>query len=389
MMISRAIVISGWRSRLVLANIQVQLFLFLLFRQKRISRAIGNLRNIQKISQQSTIERQFTKLVKQGNRLFFNNNIAGWPKRGYFDKLLELSQTKPHPSLLQSLGMVQIALTKKCPLNCEHCFEGKILNQPETTSLEDHLAIVKKLQQYKVPMIQFGGGEPMNRFNDLITILESASSVSDFWIYSSGYGLTKDKALRLKEAGLTGVVISIDHYNREKHNAFRRNERSFDQAVSAISFAHNAGLMTSLSICVTKAFCTEKDLQLYLEWAHQLKVPIVQIMEPRASGNYEGMDVQLNAQELKILDEFYISRNTEKKYAHLPLLQHTGFQQRTKGCAGSGNRYIYIDTDGFVQACPFCANRKTHFLHGNVENDIRDLKNEGCQYVKPKQLNHA
>ena len=57
-------------------------------------------------------------------------------------------------------------------MNCEHCFEGAILNQKESLTLNDHQEIIAKLQASGVPMIQFGGGEPMNRLADLLTLLK-------------------------------------------------------------------------------------------------------------------------------------------------------------------------------------------------------------------------
>lgn len=375
-------VIVGRKAHIKQLRFKWDIILTTLRRTRDFRKATEQLRKIQQISQQSTIESKFIKLVQHGNRTFFNFNIPGWPLEGYVDKLTELSEKPSEFNTLTQLGMVQIAFTKKCPLNCEHCFEGDILNQPETLSLQDHIDIVRKLQDNRVPLIHFAGGEPLNRFQDLVKVLESARPISDFWIYSSGYGLSLDKAHTLKKAGLTGVSVSIDHYLKEEHNRFRRNEKSYDQAIQAIQHAQQAGLLTGMSICVTQSFCTETKLQRYLEFAHSLKVPMVQLIEPRAAGNYAGKDVLLSPDQKQVLDEFYISRNSMKKYAHLPLVQHTGYQQRSKGCAGSGNRYIYIDTDGYVNACPFCESRKSHFLTGNPKEDILALRNEGCQYTK-------
>jgi MoaA/NifB/PqqE/SkfB family radical SAM enzyme len=359
---------------------------FTTFRRTRnFRKATEQLRKIKQISQQSTIESTFIKLIQHRGRTFFNFNIPGWPLEGYIDKLIELSEKPSALNTLNQLGMVQIAFTKKCPLNCEHCFEGDILNQPETLSLQDHIDIVRKLQDNRVPLIHFAGGEPLNRFQDLVEVLKSARPISDFWIYTSGYGLSLDKAQTLKKAGLTGVSVSIDHYLKMEHNRFRRNEKSYDQAIQAIHNAQQAGLLTALSVCVTQSFCSEEHLQRYVEFAHSLHVPFVQLIEPRAAGNYAGKDVLLSPAQIKVLDDFYISRNGMKKYAHLPLIQHTGYQQRNKGCAGSGNRYIYIDTDGYVNACPFCESRKSHFLTGNPIEDILALRREGCQYTKNDQ----
>jgi MoaA/NifB/PqqE/SkfB family radical SAM enzyme len=374
-------IVSGIEAKLVLLRLELRLLAFLIFKFKNLRIVLDNWRNIQKTIQQFTIDQRFQRLVKHEEKYFFNCNMPGWPQTNFFDKLLAISDPQLKNDL-SALGIVQIGFTKKCPLNCEHCYEGKILNQPETISLSDHIAIVKKLQENQVSMIQFGGGEPLNRFDDLISVLKSANDTSDFWIYSSGYGLTEERARELKSAGLTGVSISLDHFEPDLHNTFRRNQKSFEWAISAIQNAQKANLLTAMSICVTNEFCSEENLFQYLYFAARQKVAFVQMLEPRATGNYEGKDVLLTNDNQKILELFHEKINSKKEFKNLPILQYTGYQQRKKGCAGAGNRYIYIDTDGYVQSCPFCRNKKSHFLSGDIKRDLSELKMEGCDYIK-------
>lgn len=374
-------IVSGIEAKLVLLRLELRLLAFLIFKFKNLRIVRDNWRNIQKTIQQFTIDQRFQRLVKHEEKYFFNCNMPGWPQTNFFDKLLAISDPQLKNDL-SALGIVQIGFTKKCPLNCEHCYEGKILNQPETISLSDHIAIVKKLQDNQVSMIQFGGGEPLNRFDDLISVLKSANDTSDFWIYSSGYGLTEERARELKSAGLTGVSISLDHFEPDLHNTFRRNQKSFEWAINAIQNAQKANLLTAMSICVTNEFCSVENLFQYLYFAARQKVAFVQMLEPRATGNYEGKDVLLTNDNQKILELFYEKINSKKEFKNLPILQYTGYQQRKKGCAGAGNRYIYIDTDGYVQSCPFCRNKKSHFLSGDIKRDLSELKMEGCDYIK-------
>lgn len=373
-------IVSGFRVNSFFFLLNLKLSIFLIRRFGISLNVIEKWKAIQKLKSQFTIENQFFRFVKHEKRIHLNCNIPGLPFHNYFESLLRFTDSKNESSLSQ-MGIVQIGFTKKCPLNCEHCYEGKVLNSPEAITLEEHKAIVAKLQKSGVPMIQFGGGEPLNRFNDLVEVLKSAQPTSDFWIYSSGYGLTYEKAKQLKEAGLIGVSISIDHYLAEQHNAFRRYNKSFEKALEAVKNVQKAGMLTAFTICVTRSFCTTENLNFYHQFAYELNVPFVQLMEPRSTGNYEGQDVLLQKEHFEILESFYISRNTEKKYKKLPIVQYTGFQQRKKGCGGAANRYIYIDTDGFVLACPFCQNRKSHFLYGDISEDLKTLKEEGCALI--------
>jgi MoaA/NifB/PqqE/SkfB family radical SAM enzyme len=356
------------------------LFFNLLKNHSLSVRTFHNWRKIKVLQSNFTIEHDFLKAIKHEGKLYFNCNIPGLPFPNFHNKLLSIGDST-NPQGLEHLGIVQIGFTKKCPLNCEHCYEGKILNQPESLSLAEHQLIVSKLQESGVPMIQFGGGEPLNRYDDLIVVLKGAKKVSDFWIYTSGFGLTLEKAKSLKKAGLSGVSISLDHYNETKHNEFRRNQKSYAKAIDAIKFAQEAGLLTALTICVTRDFCSVDNLEKYHQLAFKLGVPFIQLMEPRATGNYEGKNVMLEPEHFRVLEKFYISRNSDVKYSHLPIVQYTGYQQRQKGCAGAGNKYIYIDTEGFIHSCPFCRNKKSHFLYGDINKDLVELKKEGCDLI--------
>jgi MoaA/NifB/PqqE/SkfB family radical SAM enzyme len=377
-------IVYGFRVHWFFFLLNLKLIIFLIRKFGLSFNAFTKWKAIQKFKSQFTIEKQFFRFVKHEKRIYLNCNIPGLPFPNYYESLLRFSENSTDSNLSQ-MGIVQIGFTKKCPLNCEHCYEGKVLNSPESVTLEEHKTIVAKLQKCGVPMFHFGGGEPFNRFEDLIVVLKSAKQTSDFWIYSSGYGLSYEKAKQLKEAGLTGVSISLDHFQADQHNAFRRNNKSFEKAVEAIQNVQSAGMLTAITICVTRSFCTKENLNLFHQFTHELNVPFVQLMEPRSTGNYEGKDVLLQKEHFEILEAFYISRNTEKKYKQLPIIQYTGYQQRKKGCGGAGNRYIYIDTDGFVLACPFCSNRKSHFLYGDISEDLKKLKVEGCALINTNE----
>jgi MoaA/NifB/PqqE/SkfB family radical SAM enzyme len=54
-----------------------------------------------------------------------------------------------------------------------------------------------------------------------------------FIVLSSGFNFTRENARSLKQAGLTGVVISLDHFDPEKHNAFRGFNNSFNDVTRA------------------------------------------------------------------------------------------------------------------------------------------------------------
>ncbi|TNE76091.1 MAG: radical SAM protein [Bacteroidetes bacterium] len=282
----------------------------------------------------------------------------------------------------EGLNMVQIALTKKCPLNCEHCYEGPELNKKDTLSLDDHKKIIKKLQGSGIPVIHYGGGDPMAKINDIIALLESADYTSDFWIQTSGFNLDRKNAQRLKKAGLTGVGISLDHFIPEYHNLFRRNEKAFQWAIDAAENAKRAGLVVNLSLCITRDFISRENFDSYLKLAGKIGASFVQLIEPRSVGNYEGKDVYLEREHIEIAETFFLEANASKAYKKSPIVLYPGYNQRRFGCAGAGEKFLYVDTDGYMSSCPFCRNKKTHILDDETrESSILSMRNEGCALV--------
>lgn len=340
-----------------------------------------------------SIEKKYhNKLAFVDGKYFVNCNNAGWPSK-HFYRLVELESRKTifHDiTNFENIRMVQMAFTKKCPLNCEHCYEGDELNKKDVLSVEDKIEIVRKLQNAGIPMIHFGGGDPMAKINDLIDILDSAKSSSDFWVFTSGFNLNNDNAQRLKNAGLTGVSIGLDHYLKELHNKFRRNDKAFDWATEGAKAAVNANLVLTFTICLTRDFCTEENLIKYMELAKSYNASFVQFLDPRAVGNYANKEVHLSSEQIQIAEKIFVEMNSSAEYNDMPIVLYPGYHQRRTGCTAAGVKYLYIDTNGNMSSCPFCRNTKAHILNKNQDEQIQEMINEGCglpeEFILEKEL---
>jgi MoaA/NifB/PqqE/SkfB family radical SAM enzyme len=303
------------------------------------------------------------KIAKVDGKYYWDMYIPGYKSQAitnFFDG--ETTRTLGTDKKKTRFTNILVAMTKQCPLKCEHCFEWDALNGRETLSLPEIKTIVGKFQEIGTGIIQLTGGEPMTKVDDLVEILQSSKPGSEFWILTSGYNLTPENAKRLKNAGLTGVVVSMDHYNPDVHNLFRGSGKSFSWVQSAVKNAIEANLVTALTICVSKSFATEANLMNYADLAKNMGVSFIQLLEPRAVGHYEGQDVSLDPGHEKILEDFFLKMN----------------YQRKTGCFGSGNRSLYVDTDGDLHACPFCQTKMGNALYDNLNDAIEQLVATGC-----------
>lgn len=329
------------------------------------------------------------KLFKVGGRYYWDMHAPGWPSLA-FTKYNEgeMNRIIPFRPITDYLNSMILGITKKCPLKCSHCYEWDELNKPETLSLSDLKSIINKFQSRGrgVAQIHFSGGEPLMRYTDILEILKTSHSDTDFWIVTSGYQLTKQTALEFKAKGLCGVAISLDHFIPSKHNFFRGNNDSFKWVLKAIKNAHLADLMVILSLCTTKEFVSKNNLRQYANLAKKLRVSYILLIEPRSVGRYRDMDVALSQNQIEILEDFYIKMNFDKAYSDMPGVSYHGYHQRRIGCFGGGNRYVYINTDGDLQVCPFCQQKYGSALSSNINECANKMKNNGCKPYKQAVL---
>lgn len=303
-----------------------------------------------------------TKIYKVDGRYYYSIYAPGWPSKAYNNVIKRelLRHTSPDLSA-EKPSFIFLAITRKCPMRCEHCFEWDNLNQQESFTKEDLLKTVALFQQQHVLQIHFSGGEPMVRIKDLVDIITFAAKKSECWVLTSGFNFTSANARLLKQAGCKGVVVSIDHYIPEMHNLFRGHANSFDMALNAIAAAKREGLVTAVSVCATKQFLNQGSLPLYVDFAWQLGVQFVQVLEPRNIGHYGGQNVLLEEKHIQQLELFFKKVNHSPAYSSYPTLMYHGFHQRRVGCF-SGSRSVYIDSAGDVHACPFCHTKSYNII---------------------------
>jgi sulfatase maturation enzyme AslB (radical SAM superfamily) len=137
------------------------------------------------------------KLYRVDGKLYFNLYTPGWPSKGY-DNLIKSElqrRASPHTER-ERLSFVHLAITRKCPLRCEHCFEWDNLNQKESFTKEDLLKVIELYQKEGALQMHFTGGEPMVRFKDLVELVAYASPKTACWVLTSGFNFTPHNAQR-------------------------------------------------------------------------------------------------------------------------------------------------------------------------------------------------
>jgi MoaA/NifB/PqqE/SkfB family radical SAM enzyme len=348
--------LSTLERNLVWIAIRLRIFIITLVYLRTLSKAIKAYRSMDALRKQ-TWGGNMKKICKVDSKYYFNLYTPGWPSKAY-DRLIrsEILRLRSAGNEIEQPRFIFLAVTRKCPLRCEHCFEWDNLNQQETFSREELIRIVDLYQRQGVNQIHFSGGEPMVRFRDLLEIVRFAAFKSECYVVTSGFNLTRENARLLKAAGCKGMIVSIDHYIPEMHNRFRQHPAIFKQAEEGVKASLQSGMVTALSVCTTKEFLDGAHLAPYMEFARGLGVHFVQVLEPKAVGHYEGKNVLLEESHIQILEDFFKKANQDPAYSEYPTLMYHGYHQRRIGCY-AGSRSVYIDSAGWVHACPFCHTR--------------------------------
>lgn len=319
------------------------------------------------------------KMAKINGLYYMGLYTPGWNDATYRRFIAsELFHYKPHTRPVNRFNQVFLAITKKCPLQCEHCSAWDTLNQKDELGLAEFSKILDQINTLGTTQVYFTGGEPLVRLKVLLPLIQQLPEHTKSWLSTSGFQFTREKAMQLAAAGLTGVFVSLDHYEAEKHDSFRNYKHAYTSALKAAKNAREAGLVVAFSVCLSNTLCTKEELLKYMELARECQVHFVQFFEPQAVGHYKNKAVSLSLQAIATAESVYLEMNFGKRYLDFPLISYHGYYKRRVGCFGAGKRTLYIDADGNLNACPFCQKNYGNLLQGGFVEKLNNMNQSGC-----------
>ena len=120
-------------------------------------------------------------------------------------------KTKPTPP-----RWLLAELTYSCPLQCPYCSNPiDYTHYQAELSTEDWLRVLTQARKMGAVQLGFSGGEPLTR-KDLPELVKHARDLGYYSnLITSGYGLTEEKIITLKEAGLDHIQVSIQASSQE------------------------------------------------------------------------------------------------------------------------------------------------------------------------------
>jgi len=313
-----------------------------------------------------------------------------WPSPVY-DRFLAKGglnvDTPGYANVRSWVDLAMISMTRKCSIGtCEHCSERYNLGREDVVPVEKLMETVDYLQERGAGVIAFTGGEPLDEPARLLTLLEHGDKTkSEFRLYTTGKGLTPELAKDLAAAGLSSVLISIDGFDAETYDSFRRKSGVFDQAVNAMKLFMDAGVFVFGNVTLSRDLVQGEGLQKLWELLRDLNVPAVQMIEPKTCGGYfkDSPDDLFRPEDIQRTRE--IVREIRKDPGDGPVIYWVDEEERAIGCRAGGMLLFHVDSVGNVQPCVFLPISFGNILEedfGTIFERMRkispDATHEGC-----------
>ncbi|MFP4655317.1 MAG: radical SAM/SPASM domain-containing protein [Methanohalobium sp.] len=272
---------------------------------------------------------------------------------------------------------VTISITEECPNKCVHCALPDTNNKKslEPDKIKD---VIDQCLQLGSTFIIFDGGEPLvySGLEDLIQYVDSARAITG--LFTSGVGLSKQRACDLKEAGLDMLTVSLDSAKEHNHDLMRGRKGVFEEAMSAIRNSLEAGLLVNIYVVLTKRNIDE--LYDFYELAYDMGVHELSFFEVVPTGRWIDHESEtLSHLDYEKFDRFVKHADTIKG----PRIFSVPHILEITGCF-AGKKWLHVTPEGDVYPCACMP-----LPYGNIyKNSLKDVW-DGLQKEKIFDANYC
>ncbi len=299
-----------------------------------------------------------------------------------------------------SAPVVVWCTTKRCNLDCMHCYSGGNTASDGELSTDEAKKMLDGLVECGSPFMILSGGEPFLRA-DVFELGSYAREIGLMVIVSSnGTVVTPEIAAKAAEAGFGYVGVSLDGL-AETNNYFRGSVDAYSNALQGMRNLRDAGIKTGLRFTITRHNCHElsqiMELMVkegfhrlcvyHLEYAGRGRELMNNDLTPedrrRAVDSLFDKTVEINRHnhDLEVLT---VGNYADAAYIYMKVLKEDPEKARAayehflrNGGEGCGEKLAYIDEKGNVYASQHL---KTNL--GNIrERSLKDIWNSDNEFL--------
>jgi MoaA/NifB/PqqE/SkfB family radical SAM enzyme len=254
--------------------------------------------------------------------------------------------------------MAILAVSADCPYRCGHCYERFNLDGPGEVPLERWRRLVTELQEIGVGVIVLSGGEPFERFDDVLDLVRTTNrNRSDVHVHTTGHGASPERVARLVDAGLAAAGVSLDHHDPLRHDAFRGHPGAFDAAARAVRLFAESGVLAYVNCTVTRDLVQDGGLERLRSLAVELGAGAIQILEPKPCGAWAGANLEAvyGPDERAAVRRFVEASRRPTRRAPGPVVYWPADAESAAnlGCLMGGLSHLHVDSRGNVEPCVF------------------------------------
>lgn len=262
--------------------------------------------------------------------------------------LVKNSHRKVDLSPKWTLDEVFFELTKRCNLNCHHCYIPKDIQSHEMR-LDQWMKIINECKTLGVGLIKLTGGEPMC-YPDFWKILEKICEIGiGTRLYTNGSYLNEESISNLVGLKIDEIQISIDGATKETHDTFRRTVGGFDKILDALPILERYGVKTILSFTITNYNVNE--INQFIELAKKF-TNVKVVISPYINYHQTYMGDRFIDVNDEVIQRLKLCFDENKKIWSDKVKYSLSFSNRFIGYCGFGLYSLYIDSTGKIMLCP-------------------------------------
>jgi pyrroloquinoline quinone biosynthesis protein E len=244
-------------------------------------------------------------------------------------------------------------LTYACPLQCPYCSNPvDFASHGNELDTEDWLRVLSEARSMGAVQLGFSGGEPLVR-QDLSVLVRHARELGYYSnLITSAYGLSEDRIVELKEAGLDHIQLSIQASSRDLNDHIA-GTASFDKKCEVAHQIKKHGYPMVLCVVIHKQ--NIHQMESILDMAAELGADYVELANTQYYGwAHLNRDNLLPTREEIRKAEAIAQSYKEKMKGRMKIYYVVPdyYEDRPKACMnGWGTTFLTIAPDGMALPC--------------------------------------
>lgn len=267
-------------------------------------------------------------------------------------------------------------ITRRCNFKCVHCrssSEMEAKGHPDFPT-EEAYRVLDDIASYAKPVIVLSGGEPLLR-PDVFDIAKYGTGKGlRMCLATNGSLVTEEVCLKMKDAEIKMVSLSLDGSTKEVHDDFRKQEGAFEGVMNAAELFNKHGIKFLINSSFTKR--NQEEIPKVYKLAKRLGATAWYMFMIVPTGRGEDiMNELISKEDYEELLEWHYEMEKEEKdllvrptcapHYYRVILQKQKedgekFERRSlkfstggsKGCI-AGQVIALIDVDGNVLPCSY------------------------------------